>query len=266
MGRLQGRQRNMKMITWIFLPSVLAFSFPDELQQSEMLSARQVRKEGVPLEPPSGQRCSGRNFQGRRCCTPENPCGLGEGDCDGPLDGGLSDGDLGCEGDLVCGSNNCQKFGRYFHKSDDCCDYPPNTTESFGSLRFKPRRCCTPDYPCDEGDEGLCDSPPCGGDGACKGDLVCGRNNCKKYGSQYHEKDDCCEKPVSPPNGLRCAGRNYGGRRCCTPDDPCDEGEGNCDSPGDGDRGCIGDLVCGRNNCKKYGSWYHEKDDCCEIV
>merc|ERR1711970_1669995 len=212
MGRLQGRQRNMKMITWIFLPSVLAFSFPDELQQSEMLSARQVRKEGVPLEPPSGQRCSGRNFQGRRCCTPENPCGLGEGDCDGPLDGGLSDGDLGCEGDLVCGSNNCQKFGRYFHKSDDCCDYPPNTTESPGPV---------------------------------------------------------LPKRELPPRGQRCAGRNYGGRRCCTPEDPCDEGEGDCDGPGDGgmndgDRGCKGDLVCGRNNCKKYGSWYHEKDDCCE--
>merc|ERR1712013_966802 len=28
-----------------------------------------------------------------------------------------------------------------------------------------------------------------------KGDLVCGRNNCKKFGSYYHEKDDCCEKP-----------------------------------------------------------------------
>ena len=23
-------------------------------------------------------------------------------------------------------------------------------------------------------------------------------------------------------------------------------------------------LVCGSNNCKKFGLWYHEKDDCCE--
>merc|ERR1712154_422245 len=43
----------------------------------------------TPLtEPPQGQRCAGRNFNGRRCCTPESPCGYGEGDCDGPLDGG----------------------------------------------------------------------------------------------------------------------------------------------------------------------------------
>merc|ERR1712061_882054 len=28
-------------------------------------------------EPPAGQRCAGRNFNGRRCCTPEEPCGSG---------------------------------------------------------------------------------------------------------------------------------------------------------------------------------------------
>merc|ERR1711970_101738 len=166
----------------------------------------------IRTKPPQGQRCSGRNYSEKRCCTPEKPCGLGEGDCDGPLDGGLSDGDLGCKGDLVCGSNNCQKFGLYFHKSDDCCDYPPDTTESPGPV---------------------------------------------------------LPKPESPPTGQRCKGRHYGERRCCTPENPCSEGEGDCDGLGDGgmndgDRGCKGDLVCGRNNCKKYGSWYHEKDDCCE--
>ena len=46
----------------------------------------------------------------------------GEGDCDGPGDGGQHDGDAGCQGDLVCGSNNCMKFGLYFHEKDDCCE------------------------------------------------------------------------------------------------------------------------------------------------
>merc|ERR1712038_448936 len=96
-------------------------------------------------EPPAGQRCSGRNYNGRRCCTPQQPCGLGqrcrgrnydgkrcctpdnpceegEGDCDGPGDGGLNDGHAGCKGDLVCGSNNCLKFGAYYHEKDDCCE------------------------------------------------------------------------------------------------------------------------------------------------
>ena len=70
----------------------------------------------------SGQRCRGRNWDGRRCCTPENPCGEGEGDCDGFGDGGANDGNDGCQGDLVCGSNNCKQFGQYYHERDDCCE------------------------------------------------------------------------------------------------------------------------------------------------
>merc|ERR1712126_89600 len=77
-----------------------------------------------PTEPAQGQRCAGRNYNGRRCCTPENPCGYGEGDCDGPGDGGANDGHQGCQGDLVCGSNNCKKFGLYYHEKDDCCERP----------------------------------------------------------------------------------------------------------------------------------------------
>merc|ERR1719415_228817 len=76
------------------------------------------------LEPPTGQRCAGRNYSGRRCCTPEQPCDEGEGDCDGPGDGGQHDGHAGCKGDLVCGSNNCKQFGHYYHEKDDCCERP----------------------------------------------------------------------------------------------------------------------------------------------
>merc|ERR1711910_138016 len=138
--------------------------------------------------PPKGQRCRGRNFDGKRCCTPEQPCGLGEGDCDGPLDGGVNDGHRGCKGNLVCGSNNCKKFGAYYHEKDDCCDLPQNL----------PR----PEAPV----------------------IVPGT-------------------PLTPPPGQRCRGRNYDGKRCCTPENPCDEGEGDCDGTGDGGnndghRGC----------------------------
>ena len=79
----------------------------------------------------AGQRCRGRNFGDRRCCTPGAPCDEGEGDCDGPGDGGQHDGDAGCRGDLVCGSNNCLKFGAYYHEKDDCCEKPMvNTTQA----------------------------------------------------------------------------------------------------------------------------------------
>ena len=69
-----------------------------------------------------GQRCFGRNFDVSlsNCCTPENPCGEGEGDCDGHRD---------CKQGLVCGRDNCRKFGNYYHVEDDCCERStiPNT-------------------------------------------------------------------------------------------------------------------------------------------
>ena len=241
--------------------------------------------ERISLDLSSGQRCAGRNFQGRRCCTPEQPCGEGEGDCDGPADGGQHDGHAGCKGDLVCGSNNCLQFGLYYHPKDDCCERlkpvmssgtqrpsrPFNRGEKC-SLTLNGRRgkCCSPSDACGEG-EGDCDS-----DSDCQPGLVCGQNNCKQFGPHYHTRDDCCERPnqTSPPlepgSGQRCAGRNYpGGRRCCTPEQPCGEGEGDCDGPGDGGQhdghaGCKGDLMCGSNNCLQFGLYYHPKDDCCE--
>ena len=57
----------------------------------------------------------------------------------------------------------------------------------------------------------------------------------------------------------RCKGRNFFPWPCCTPQNPCPEGEGDCEIDND----CSGDLVCGNNNCKQFGSFYHEKDDCC---
>jgi len=78
----------------------------------------------VTKEPPPGQMCRGSQYDGQRCCTPDNPCGEGEGDCDGPLEGEKNDGHRGCKGDLVCGRNNCKKFGSYYHHEDDCCEKP----------------------------------------------------------------------------------------------------------------------------------------------
>jgi len=212
----------MKLLLGILVPVVFSsIVFPGQVEQSlqgslfSRSAARQIIQE-IPTEPPQDQRCSGRNFQGRRCCTPENPCDLGEGDCDGPLDGGQNDGHEGCKGELVCGSNNCRKFGLYYHPKDDCCDEPSTLSTE------RPPPVIIPGV------------------------------------------------PLEPPSGQRCKGRNFSpGRRCCTPEDPCDEGEGDCDGAldggtNDGDKGCKGSLVCGSNNCKKFGAYYHEKDDCCE--
>ena len=47
--------------------------------------------------------------------------------------------------------------------------------------------CCTSSNQCDVG-EGDCDS-----DNGCKGNLVCGKNNCA--GSTFDSTDDCCTDP-----------------------------------------------------------------------
>merc|ERR1712038_1735954 len=211
---------NMRIILFFSLLVGSVWSLPGITKRSTRVGPKQDKQTGIPIYPPDGQRCSGRDYQGRRCCTPENPCDEGEGDCDGPGDGGLHDGHAGCKGDLVCGSNNCKKFGHYYYEKDDCCERPETSNLTIP---------LTP--PLDQhGANGI---------------------------------------PIEPPVGQRCSGRNYGDKRCCTPENPCGEGEGDCDGPGDGGfhdghAGCKGDLVCGSNNCNKFGHYYHEKDDCCE--
>ena len=54
-----------------------------------------------------GLRCWGINDG---CCTKENPCEKGDGDCDN---------DEQCAGGLTCGKDNCG--WHHMDKSDDCC-------------------------------------------------------------------------------------------------------------------------------------------------
>ena len=198
------------------------------------------------------KRCQGRNVDKGLCCTPEDPCDEGEGDCD--------ENDQ-CKPGLMCGSNNCQQFSHIFHEKDDCCiRMVVNNPDPAEQRRCQGRhvvqadggKCCKPENPCDEG-EGDCD-----GDDQCGAGLVCGNNNCKQFGDIFDEKDDCCVKP-SEPKVPRCQGRNVDVGRCCTDDAPCDEGEGDCDE----DSHCGQGLMCGNNNCKQFGDIFHPKDDCC---
>merc|ERR1711971_1245228 len=121
-GKLQTKHNNMNLLILLLCLNIAIFnSCGQETQLSQI------------FEPPAGQRCRGRNFGDRRCCTPGDPCDEGEGDCDGPGDGGQHDGHAGCKGDLVCGSNNCKKFGHYYHEKDNCCERPRNGGSSGGS-------------------------------------------------------------------------------------------------------------------------------------
>ena len=60
-------------------------------------------------------------------------------------------------------------------------------------------------------------------------------------------------------SGFRCGGRNYDKMKCCSPKTPCRDGEGTCDVDAD----CKDGLTCGESNCKNYGDFYHENDNCC---
>ena len=54
----------------------------------------------------------------------------------------------------------------------------------------------------------------CNSDNDCEGGLVCGNNNCNSEGGFWDPEDDCCT-------------------RKCTPDTPCEFGEGACQSDDD---------------------------------
>ena len=61
--------------------------------------------EGKQVECNGGSREEMHN-----CCNERNQCGIGQGDC---FD------DDGCEGDLVCGQNNCED--KFQWDTADCC-------------------------------------------------------------------------------------------------------------------------------------------------
>ena len=47
------------------------------------------------------------------CCKSSNNCAVGEGDCDSDSD---------CNGNLICGGDNCQSIDSDWAASDfDCC-------------------------------------------------------------------------------------------------------------------------------------------------
>jgi len=77
-----------------------------------------------PGEPSEQFRGS---HEGGLYCTADLPCGLGEGDCNK---------DKECQGDLLCGMNNCKNS--FFNAEDDCCEEPPSycvdTTTCFGKV------------------------------------------------------------------------------------------------------------------------------------
>ena len=62
------------------------------------------------IESTSG--CDGKLGPQQSCCTSQNRCAIGEGDCDYDFD---------CAGDLICGKDNCLPIFGHGSKNYDCC-------------------------------------------------------------------------------------------------------------------------------------------------
>ena len=97
------------------------------------------------------------------------------------------------------------------------------------------RICRGGEHCCNRGKLNLCGigEGDCNTDNDCSGVLMCGKNNCMKWrqpGGRWDEEDDCCEKR-------------------CTPEHPCDEGGGHCDSDSDCKNSERGWLKCGNDYC-----------------
>ena len=149
-------------------------------------------------------------------------CEENEGDCDSNND---------CEGDLICGSDNCLNLlsTDNFTPSHDCC----YAEIKCGGSQINTGSCCTSVSPCGI-NEGDCDD-----NFECQGELMCGIDNCINILSSdnFPSTHDCCYSP--------CVGSQTDTASCCTSVSPCGINEGDCDENFE----CQGELMCGIDNC-----------------
>merc|ERR1711935_1325928 len=144
---------------------------------------------------------------------------------------------------------NCkQSCGLCQAGSANVCSNIPEPTDTGCGTYDGTSSCCTQQNPCNKG-EGDCDK-----DHDCKGHLVCGESNCF-FNNGFPSSYDCCEEPTPSKTGCHFYNND---NNCCTQQNSCTKGEGDCDNDND----CIGDLVCGNNNCHE-GLGFPSWGDCC---
>ena len=125
-------------------------------------------------------------------CTPNDPCGLDQGDCDVHQD---------CQTGFACGSNNCpDSLG--LNPDVDCC-----FEATLGHFDY-----CTTENNCGV-NEGDCDAHH-----ECHIGLVCGNENCNSTLDIFSDESDCCYSPMN------------GDISFCSSGIPCKTGEGDCDT------------------------------------
>ena len=151
--------------------------------------------------------CYAPNIGDEYFCTTEIPCREDEGHCDSHDE---------CQGNLICGYDNCPTSLGFDPETDCCYD---NSQSVIGDENF-----CTTANPCSQ-HEGDCDS-----NDECQIGLSCGTNNCPislGFGSSI----DCCYPCYSS-----CGNPYWKG------DNSCDDQNNNCGCEWDGGD-CCGDNV-----------------------
>ena len=123
-----------------------------------------------------------KGFEGSlHCCSAENPCPVGHGDCDD---------DSHCAGDLRCGRSNCKnRFATNWaeaQESLDCCYDPAEEGRTCDENDHRPSKCCEDTQNCGV-DEGHCEN-----DDECADGLQCGSGNCP-----WNPLLNCCYDPSS---------------------------------------------------------------------
>ena len=118
-----------------------------------------------------------RGYGGLECCSDQNKCGLGEGNCESHshcLQG------LSCIND----THLCRTlYDPSFPNNTNCCYL------NCQAGRTRGRDCCTKEKPCPIG-EGDCDHHH-----DCMPGLKCGLDNCKSFDPAFPASDyDCCYK------------------------------------------------------------------------
>ncbi|GAB4563475.1 MAG: hypothetical protein Tsb0020_12630 [Haliangiales bacterium] len=159
-------------------------------------------------------------------CAPGCPCAAGHGDCDSDAD---------CASGLVCMRDTGAIFG-YNPEVDVCMS--ECSPDAAGTGDF-----CSPECPCEPG------GADCDDDADCAGDGVCAKNVGAEYG--YEPDDDVCVAACDPILN--------GDWDFCSPDCPCEDGQGDCDSDAD----CAPGHSCVQNIGADYG--YDESMDVCVV-
>lgn len=151
-------------------------------------------------------------------CSAACPCQYGVGDCNASS---------GCAAGLSCDSNVGAGFGR--QASDDICVDTACAAGTLGSSTY-----CSASCPCGHGG-GDCDS-----NSQCMDGLVCDSNVGLAF--KMTPDSDICVPP-------QCSLKTIGADDYCSPDCPCGQGGGDCETAAD----CLPGLICAQNFGAAFG-------------